>query len=145
MFDFSTCKGTAQEVVLALVAVDRVYRMVPDPRLDRRTRSTVESIVVDFLKKHFLQYDRYFSHHAGVRKATPGTVTFTHAMEDDQSDDLTILVLTKEMRMPIGEEAWIIVDSRLSPPSWPGSSRRCRGRQGATVTLQNQETPPSTT
>jgi hypothetical protein len=95
VFDFSTCGGTAQEAVLALVAVDRVYRMVPDPRLGLENKITIESKIADFLKEHFLQYDRYFSHPVeGENKS--GNLNFTHAMEDDQSDDLTILVIRRK-------------------------------------------------
>jgi len=95
VFDFSKCQGTAQEVVLALVAVDRVYRMVPNPRLGAENKITIESNVASFLKEHFLQYERYFSHRAEGEKDT-GNITFTHAMEDNQSDDLTILVLRRK-------------------------------------------------
>jgi serine phosphatase RsbU (regulator of sigma subunit) len=95
VFDFSRCQGTAQEAVLALVAVDRVYRMAPDPRLGVENKVTIESKVVDFLKEHFLQFDRYFAHRVEGGKDV-GNVTFTHAMEDDQSDDLTILVLRRK-------------------------------------------------
>jgi len=95
VFDFSTCKGTAQEVVLAQVAVDRVYRMVPNPRLGEGSTITVESRVVDFLKEHFLQFERYFSHRLESEKEK-GTVTFTHALEAGQADDLTILVVRRK-------------------------------------------------
>jgi hypothetical protein len=95
VFDFSTCQGTAQEVVLALVAVDRVYRMVPNPRLGPENRITIETKIIDFLKDHFLQYPRYFSHRLeGEKEST--NITFTHALEDNQSDDLTILVLRRK-------------------------------------------------
>ncbi len=95
MFDFSACKGTAREAVLALVSVEKVYRMVPDPRLGEESKVTIETKVADFLKAHFLQYTRYFSHRVEDAKAT-GYATFTHAKEDDQYDDLTILVLKKK-------------------------------------------------
>jgi hypothetical protein len=95
VFDFSSCQGTAQDVVLAQVAVDRVYRMVPNPRLGAESTITVESVVVDFLKEHFLQYDRYFSHRLETEKEK-GTVTFTHAQEAGQADDLTILVVRRK-------------------------------------------------
>jgi hypothetical protein len=95
VFDFATCSGTAQEAVLALVAVDRVYRMTPDPRLGEENTISVEAKVVDFLKEHFLQYDRYFAHRVEVGQ-TNGYITFTHAVEDEQSDDLTILVLRRK-------------------------------------------------
>ncbi len=95
VFDFSSCRGTAQEVVLAMVAVDRVYRMIPDPRLGVENKVTIESKVVDFLKEHFLQYQRYFSHPLEGEKEA-AYANFTHAMEDNQSDDLTILVLRRK-------------------------------------------------
>jgi HAMP domain-containing protein len=95
VFDFSTCQGTARDVVLALVAVEKVFRMVPDPGLREADRVKMEEKVGDFLKEHFLQYDRYFSHRVKEDKPT-GYVTFTHAREDDQYDDLTILVLRRK-------------------------------------------------
>jgi len=94
-FDFSTCEGTVREAVLALVAVEKVYRMVPDPSLGQESRVTMESKVADFLKKHFLQYPRYFSHSIDGA-AGRGTVTFTNALEDDQYDDLTIIALRRK-------------------------------------------------
>lgn len=95
VFDFSTCKGTARETVLALVATEKVFRMIPDPRLGEESKVTIESKVADFLKEHFLQYDRYFSHRVESGEDT-GSATFTHAMEDEQYDDLTILVLRRK-------------------------------------------------
>jgi HAMP domain-containing protein len=95
LFDFSACQGTAREAVLALVSVEKVYRMVPDPRLGAESKVTMESKVADFLKEHFLQYERYFSHRVESEQAT-GYATFTHAQEDDQYDDLTILVLRRK-------------------------------------------------
>jgi serine phosphatase RsbU (regulator of sigma subunit) len=95
VFDFSTCRGTAQEIVLAMAAADRVYRMIPDPRLGEENKIEIESKIADFLKEHFLQYNRYLSHQLDVQKET-GQVTFTHAMEDNQADDLTILVLKRK-------------------------------------------------
>jgi serine phosphatase RsbU (regulator of sigma subunit)/HAMP domain-containing protein len=95
VFDFSGCKGTAREAVLALVSVEKVYRMIPDPRLGEESTVTLESKVAQFLKEHFLQYARYFSHQVEGANAT-GYATFTHAKEDEQYDDLTIIVLRKK-------------------------------------------------
>jgi serine phosphatase RsbU (regulator of sigma subunit) len=95
VFDFSSCEGTVREAVLALVAVEKVYRMVPDPALNEESRVTMETKVADFLKAHFLQYERYFSRSidgAGGK----GTVTFTNALEEDQYDDLTIIALKRK-------------------------------------------------
>jgi serine phosphatase RsbU (regulator of sigma subunit) len=95
VFDFSTCKGTAKDAVLALVAVEKVYSMVPDPRLGEESKVTMEAKVADFLKAHFLQCDRYLSHRVEDQKTTD-YATFTHAREDEQYDDLTILVLRRK-------------------------------------------------
>jgi hypothetical protein len=95
VFDFSACQGTVREAVLALVSVEKVYRMIPNPRLGEESKVTIESKVVDFLKEHFLQFNQYFSHRVESAQAT-GYVTFTHAMEDEQYDDLTILVLRRK-------------------------------------------------
>ncbi|MGA2639598.1 MAG: SpoIIE family protein phosphatase [Spirochaetia bacterium] len=95
VFDFSNCQGTVREAVLALVSVEKVYRMVPDPQLGEASRVTIESKVADFLKEHFLQYERYFSHRVEGGEAS-GYATFTHAKEDEQYDDLTILVLRRK-------------------------------------------------
>jgi hypothetical protein len=69
--------------------------MTADPRLGPDNKISIETKVVDFLKEHFLQYDRYFSHRLEGENKTE-SVTFTHAMEDDQSDDLTILVVRRK-------------------------------------------------
>ena len=95
VFDFSSCQGSVSEAVLALVAVEKVYRMVPDPGLAPESRVTMETKVADFLKAHFMQYPRYFAH-AIDGAAGKGTVTFTNALEDDQYDDLTIIALRRK-------------------------------------------------
>jgi HAMP domain-containing protein len=94
-FDFSSCKGTAKEAVLALVAVEKIYSMVPDSRLGEDSKVIMEAKVADFLKAHFLQYDRYLSHRVDGDKNTE-LAAFARAMEDEQYDDLTILVLRRK-------------------------------------------------
>jgi hypothetical protein len=94
-FDFSSCGGTAKEAVLALIAVEKIYRMVPDPAAGEASRVAVDAKVDTFLQQHFLQYRKYFSHPAETQ-SVPGYVTFTHAHEDEQYDDLTILVLRRK-------------------------------------------------
>ena len=94
VFDFSSCTGTVKEAVLALVAVEKVYRMLPDPKLGRDDKVTIEEKVASFLKDHFVQYPRYFSHPVdGEQKAI---LTFTNAYEEEQYDDLTIIALRRK-------------------------------------------------
>ncbi len=94
-FDFSTCTGTVKEAVLALVAVEKIYRMIPDPDAGLQNRVMVDAKVAEFLKQSFVQYARYFSHPVEGQQV-PGYVTFTHAREDDQYDDLTLLVIRRK-------------------------------------------------
>jgi serine phosphatase RsbU (regulator of sigma subunit) len=93
VFDFSSCTGTAKEAVHALLAVEKVYRMVPDPRLGKESTVKMESFLAVFLKEHFLQYARYFPH---VAEEAKGFTTFSHAQEEEQYDDLTILVVKRK-------------------------------------------------
>jgi HAMP domain-containing protein len=94
-FDFSSCTGTAREAVLALIAVEKVYRQIPDPAAPEASRVLVDTKVADFLEKHFKQHGRYFAHPM-KDQSVPGYVTFAHAREDDQYDDLTILVVRRK-------------------------------------------------
>ena len=94
MFDFSSCKGTVKDAVLALVAVEKVYRMSPNPRLGREDKVTIEDKVAAFLKEHFVQYASYFGH--PVDGEQRGILTFTNAFEDEQYDDLTIIALRRK-------------------------------------------------
>jgi hypothetical protein len=95
VFDFSGCEGTVRETVLALVAVEKMFRLYHGPDTGAGNKVLVDEKVDEFMKKHFLQYSSYFAHRLEPRQA-PGSVTYTHLQEDDQYDDLTILVLRKK-------------------------------------------------
>ena len=95
VFDFSSCTGTVKEAVLALVSVEKVFRVVPDPKAGEKDHVNVDALVETFLKGHFLQYNRYFAHRPEGQNGT-ASVTFTHIREDEQYDDLTILVMRRK-------------------------------------------------
>jgi hypothetical protein len=95
VFDFSECAGTAREAVLALVAVEKVFRLIRHPEAGTQNKVKVDLQVDAFLKKHFRQYVAYFGH---PLEAKPGeqSMEFTHLMEDEQFDDLTLLVMRRK-------------------------------------------------
>jgi len=93
-FDFSGCEGTIKEVVLAMAALDKVFRLNPDPSAGPNDRIRVDVNIDEFLKAHFLEYSRYF-HSPIPDEQFPEYVYFTHLREDDQYDDLTILGVRK--------------------------------------------------
>jgi hypothetical protein len=97
-FDFGRCTGTVEEAVLAMVAVEKVFRLVPDPGAGEKDRVFVDKRVDEFLKKHFGQYDRYFGQPAAAGEGETGGYlnAYSHLREDEQYDDLTILAIRKK-------------------------------------------------
>jgi hypothetical protein len=94
-FDFSTCTGTLREAVIALVAVEKVFRLVADPRAGDKDVVNVEPRLDAFLRDHFVQYKGWFAHR--TEPETPlSPVSFTRMREDEQYDDLTIIVIKKK-------------------------------------------------
>jgi hypothetical protein len=94
-FDFSSCQGSVEEAVLAMVAVEKVFRLYPDPAATVEDRVIVDKNIDGFLKKHFDQYARYFKAPlAGEENGS--TVTYTQLKEDEQYDDLTVLAIRKK-------------------------------------------------
>lgn len=99
VFDYRTCRNTARDTVLAVVAAERIFRLVPDPEAGPDQRIDVDRIIVDFLREHFLAFDRYFGHPLVPWSEDDGSsqyVTFTHLREDEQFDDITMLVALRQ-------------------------------------------------
>ncbi|MDR2942928.1 MAG: SpoIIE family protein phosphatase [Treponema sp.] len=94
-FDFSTCKGTAEEVIMAMVSVEKMFRCYKKPSAGEESRVLVDKKVDDFLKNHFLQYRRYCIHTKEYPE-NPAYMYYTHVKEDEQYDDLTILGIKRK-------------------------------------------------
>jgi serine phosphatase RsbU (regulator of sigma subunit) len=93
-FDFRERSDSPEEAVLALVAVERVYRTYRDPQTSAGDRIMFEAKVDDYLQKHFRQYASYFG-----KPAESGALAEYRAMagikEDTQVDDLTVVLLRR--------------------------------------------------
>jgi len=95
LFDFTDCEGTVEEAVLAMVSVEKVFRLNPDPSATAEDHVVVDKSIDEFLKNHFQQYERYF--HTKVKSEEEHSfVTYSRLKEDDQYDDLTILAIRKK-------------------------------------------------
>ena len=96
VFNFSACEGTIEEVVIALVAIEKVFRMYPDPSATENDTVVIDRKIADFLEQHFNQYEDYF--HDPVEEAGAPTeyVQFCKVKEDSQYDDLTVLGVKKK-------------------------------------------------
>jgi len=93
-FDFTKCEGSIQEAILALVSVEKIFRLYQD-----KTATNFDYVIVDkqvdlFLNKHFLQYPVYCLN----REPHPEWAEYlyyTNIRQDEQYDDLTILAVKK--------------------------------------------------
>lgn len=93
-FDFSTCSDSLEEAVLALVAVERVFRTYRDPQTGTNDRIRIEAKVDRYLRKHFRQYESWFGVSA-VSDPAAEYVDIPNIKEDPQNDDLTIVLLRR--------------------------------------------------
>ena len=94
-FDFSTCEGTVEETIMAMVSVEKMFRVYKDPKAGEESRVLVDKKIDEFLKNHFLQYRRYCSHTKECPE-NPAYMYYTHVKEDEQYDDLTILGIKRK-------------------------------------------------
>jgi HAMP domain-containing protein len=94
-FDFRSCPGTVEEAIMALVSVEKVFRLYRDPHAGEDSRVLVDKKIDRFLKERFRQYRTYCSQSREV----PGSdayMHYTHVKEDEQSDDLTIIGIRRK-------------------------------------------------
>ena len=112
-FDFTKCEGTIENAIIALTAVEKVFRMYKKPDSTGRVEKTEmdlegkkktviqifgDGIKIDrkidaFLSKYFNLYDYYC-----VNKVDEGEtnyVYYTGVSEDVQADDLTLLAIKR--------------------------------------------------
>jgi hypothetical protein len=94
-FDFSTCHGTVEDAIMALVSVEKMFRFYKDPKAGEDSRVLVDKKVDSFLKTHFLQYRAYCSY-TQENLGNDAYMYYTHLKEDEQYDDLTILGISRK-------------------------------------------------
>lgn len=95
-FDFSSCDGTIEEAVLALISVEKVFRMYKDTTVQSFDCVQVDKKIDTFLSKYFLQYAFYCC------DKTPHPIYdeyfyYQKITEDIQYDDLTILGIARRV------------------------------------------------
>lgn len=106
LFDFTKLEGTIEEAIMALVAVEKVFRMYKTPKSKGSAGRTeageisiqgdvirVDRKIDSFLKKTFSRYQYYCSSLADLQE--PNYVYYLDVNEDSQADDLTLLALKK--------------------------------------------------
>jgi len=95
-FDFSGCRGGVDEIIIALAAVEKMFRCYRDPDMTDEDRVLVDTEIDAFLRSRFLQYDSYCAH----RCKCPGDkmhIYYTHLREEYRVDDLAILGVERKL------------------------------------------------
>ena len=94
-FDFSTCQGSTEDVIMAMVSIEKMFRCYKNPNAGKDDQVLVENKIDAFLHEHFLQYWQY-CHNKQEIPNNSEYIYYTNVNEDEQYDDLTILGLKRK-------------------------------------------------
>ncbi|MDR2731333.1 MAG: SpoIIE family protein phosphatase [Treponema sp.] len=94
-FDFSGCQGRVEEVIMAMVSAEKMFRCYKNPKNTEKSKVLVDKKIDEFLRDHFLQYGNYC---ANTREFPENNayMYYTQISEDEQYDDLTILGIKRK-------------------------------------------------
>lgn len=103
-FDFTKCEGTTEEVILALSACEKLFRLYKPTTATIKDLVEVDRSIDKFLKEHFSLYEQYavppteasFNGRAVRNPKNPNNVFYAFMKEDVQEDDLTIVALKRK-------------------------------------------------
>jgi hypothetical protein len=96
-FDFSGCGDSLEEKILALVSIEKVFRLYKDPAATAKDAVLVDQKIDAFLERHFDQYRLYCSDKKPYADAeNPGYLLYQGIKEDAQYDDLTLLAIRRK-------------------------------------------------
>ena len=93
-FDFSTCSGTIEEVITALISVEKIFRFYKPENTAVSDVVRVDRKIDAFLQNHFNLYAVYCSQ-KNEAAADASYVYYTNVMEDEQLDDLTLVAVCR--------------------------------------------------
>jgi hypothetical protein len=99
-FDFSASNGSVEDLIMALVSVEKVFRSWKNPLSSPNEKVLVDKKIDAFLQKHFVEYRSFFPR-TEESLDNPAYIYYLNINEDEQYDDLTILgVRRKVMSLP---------------------------------------------
>ena len=93
-FDFTKCEGTVQESILALASLEKVFRLYKSPAVLQTDYIRIDKKIDEFLLKYFNMYD-YYAAHKTEDSSGVNYVDYDQMLEDEQSDDLTMLAIKR--------------------------------------------------
>ena len=93
-FDFTKCEGTVSESILALASLEKVFRLYKSDKVTQTDYIRIDKKIDEFLSKYFNMYD-YYAAHKAEDSAGVNYVDYDQMLEDEQSDDLTLLAIKR--------------------------------------------------
>ena len=97
-FDFSNVKGTPEDAIMALVSVEKVFRLYISPSAKAYDHGVIDKKIDKFLQLYFNKYDTLFSKKA--EHPNPDLkneyIYYTSIKEEEQTDDLTLVAIKKK-------------------------------------------------
>ena len=100
-FDFSDSNGGVDDLIMALIAVEKIFRCYYSPSPAEGEWVLVDKKIDAFLKVHFLQYGKYCLHTQEYPRNN-SYIWYTHLREDEQYDDLAILGIKRKGDIKMG-------------------------------------------
>jgi len=94
-FDYSGCKGEVEEVIMALITAEKMFRCYRPIRASSDDTVLIEKKADAFLMEHFLQYSNYCSQTRECHENN-SYMYYAYLKEEDQSDDLAILGIMRK-------------------------------------------------
>jgi serine phosphatase RsbU (regulator of sigma subunit) len=94
-FDYSSCNGEVEEVIMALITAEKMFRCYRSPKASADDVVLIEKKADAFLLAHFLQYSDYCSHTSECHENN-SYMYYVYLKEDEQSDDLAILGIKRK-------------------------------------------------
>jgi hypothetical protein len=94
-FDYSGCNGEVEEVIMALITAEKMFRCYRNPAAGIDNVVLIEKKADAFLKAHFLQYSDYCSRKRECHENS-SYMYYTYLNEDEQYDDLAILGIKRK-------------------------------------------------
>ncbi len=93
-FDFTKCEGSVQESILALASLEKVFRLYKSDKVTQTDYIRIDKKIDEFLFKYFNMYDYYAAHKTDDSSGV-NYVDYDQMLEDEQSDDLTLLAIKR--------------------------------------------------
>ncbi len=93
-FNFSNCVPNARNAVLAIVSVEKIWRLIVNPSFGEHEKVKFDRNIYQFLKEHFKIFDEVFRFDP-ADDDLPEYLWVSGLAEDDQYDDLTLLALKR--------------------------------------------------